>query len=58
VEFRWIESNVALLAEYGIEAESGERVVEAAMMIPYPRRIGEDKLLVWGRGPAGEWQRR
>ena len=53
MEFRWNEWNAEHLAQHGIEAEAAERVVEEATA-PYPRRIGEDKLLVWGRGPAGE----
>jgi uncharacterized DUF497 family protein len=53
VEFRWNEWNAEHLAQHGIEAEAAEHVVEEATA-PYPRRIGEDKLLVWGRGPAGD----
>jgi hypothetical protein len=35
--------------EQGIYSEEAEQVVREAE-IPYPRRIGEDKLLVWGAG--------
>jgi hypothetical protein len=40
VDFRWNEWNA-------------EHVVEGAKA-PYPRRIGEDKLLVWGPDSAGD----
>ena len=53
MEFRWNEWNAEHLALHGIEAEAAEQVVEEATA-PYPRRIGADKLLVWGRGPAGD----
>jgi uncharacterized DUF497 family protein len=53
VDFRWNEWNTEHVAQHGIEAEAAEHVVEEAKA-PYPRRIGEDKLLVWGPDPAGE----
>jgi uncharacterized DUF497 family protein len=53
VDFRWNEWNTEHLAEHEVEPEAAEHVVETARG-PYPRRIGEDKLLVWGPGPAGE----
>lgn len=57
MEFRWNEWNAEHLAQHEIEAESAEHVVEEARA-PYPRRIGEDELLVWGPGPAEDLQRR
>jgi uncharacterized DUF497 family protein len=53
VDFRWNEWNAEHVAQHGIEAEAAEHVVEAAEA-PYPRRIGEEKLLVWGPNPAGD----
>lgn len=53
MDFRWNEWNAEHVAEHGVEAEAAEHAVEEAQA-PYPRRIGEDKLLVWGPGPAGE----
>ena len=53
MEFRWNEWNTEHVAEHGVEPEAAEHVVEGARA-PYPRRIDEDKLLVWGPGPAGE----
>jgi uncharacterized DUF497 family protein len=53
VDFRWNAWNTEHVAAHGIGAEAAEHVVEEAKA-PFPRRIGEDKLLVWGPAPAGE----
>ena len=53
MDFRWNEWNEEHLAQHGVEPEAAEQVVRAAGRL-YPRRIGEDKWLVWGQGPAGE----
>ncbi|MBV9613615.1 MAG: hypothetical protein JO091_14165 [Acidobacteriaceae bacterium] len=52
MEFRWNEWNIEHLVEHGIYPEEAEQVVREATG-PYPRRIGEDKLLVWGAGLGG-----
>jgi uncharacterized DUF497 family protein len=52
MEFRWNQWNIEHLVEHGIYAEEAEQVVREAES-PYPRRIGEDKLLVWGAGRGG-----
>ena len=53
MDFRWNEWNIEHLARHGVEPEAAEQVIREADT-PYPRRMGEDKLLAWGRGPAGE----
>lgn len=53
MDFRWNRWNVEHLAEHGVSPESAEEVVEGARS-PYPRRIGDDKLLVWGPSDRGE----
>lgn len=53
MDFRWNEWNTEHVARHEVEPEAAELVVEGARA-PYPRRIDEDKLLVWGPGPAGE----
>ena len=53
MDFRWNEWNAEHLEQHGIEPEAAEHVVEEATA-PYPRRIGEDKLLVWGPDSAGD----
>ena len=53
MDFRWNEWNAEHVGQHGIEPEAAEHVVEEATA-PYPRRIGEDKLLVWGPDSAGD----
>ncbi len=53
MDFRWNAWNTEHVAAHGIEAETAEHVVEEAKA-PFPRRIGEDKLLVWVQPQAGE----
>jgi uncharacterized DUF497 family protein len=53
LDFRWNEWNVEHLAEHGVSPESAEEVIAGARN-PYPRRIGDDKLLVWGASDRGE----
>ena len=50
--FRWNEWNVRHIGEHGVEPDEAEAVVRSATG-PFPRRIGDDKLLVWGRGKGG-----
>ncbi len=52
MHFRWNEWNVAHLATHGVDPEEAEEVVRTARQ-PFPRRIGDDKLLVWGPGRGG-----
>jgi uncharacterized DUF497 family protein len=52
VDFRWIEWNIEHLALHGVDPEEAEEVVRAASA-PYPKRIADHKLLVWGAGRGG-----
>ena len=52
MDFRWNQWNIEHLAKHGVEPEEAEEVVENAER-PYPRRIPDDKLLVWGPGRGG-----
>ena len=52
MDFRWNEWNIEHLAVHGIDPEEAEEVIRSAVH-PYPRRIGDDKLLVWGPGRGG-----
>jgi uncharacterized DUF497 family protein len=52
VDFRWNEWNEEHLANHGIPPEEAEAVVESACR-PFPRKIDNDKWLVWGRGAGG-----
>ncbi len=52
MDFRWSEWNLEHLARHGLEPEAAE----AAVLAPargFPRRIGEDKWLVWGADEGG-----
>jgi len=52
LDFRWTEWNVEHLARHGIDPEAAEEVVHGASR-RYPRRINEDKWLVWGADDVG-----
>ena len=52
MDFRWLEWNVEHLARHGVDLEEAEGVVRAASN-PYPQRIADHKLLVWGAGRGG-----
>lgn len=52
MDFRWNEWNIEHLASHGVDPEEAEGVVRSAAG-PYPRRIGDDKLLAWGTGRGG-----
>ena len=52
MDFRWTEWNVEHLARHGVDPEAAEDVVLGARR-RYPRRIGEDKWLVWGADGSG-----
>jgi uncharacterized DUF497 family protein len=52
--FRWNEWNVEHIAKHGVPPEEAEMVVRGARN-PFPRRIEEDKWLVWGRGRGGRF---
>ena len=52
MDFRWNQWNIEHLASHGVDPEEAEDVVVQASG-PYPWRIGDDKLLVWGPGRGG-----
>jgi hypothetical protein len=49
MQFRWIDWNRDHIAEHGVDWQEAERVVRQAES-PFPQQIGDDKLLVMGRG--------
>ena len=53
MDFRWNEWNIEHVARHGVTPEAAEEVVQAATS-PYPRRIADDKLLVWAASQQGE----
>jgi len=52
LDFRWNQWNIEHLSSHGVDPDEAEEVVQAARN-PFPRRIGDDKLLVWGPGRGG-----
>lgn len=54
MDFRWNDWNVEHIGGHGVWPEEAELVVKAARS-PYPRRIQEDKWLVWGKGLGGRF---
>ena len=53
MDFRWNEWNIEHVGRHGVTPQVAEEVVQAARS-PYPRKIGDEKLLVWGRSEQGE----
>jgi uncharacterized DUF497 family protein len=54
VIFAWNERNTQHIGKHGVEPGEAEYVVRHAKP-PFPRRMGEEKLLVWGRGADGAY---
>ena len=54
MQFRWIDWNRDHVAVHGVDWEEAEMVVRQARP-PFPQQIGEDKLLVMGRGRGGRF---
>jgi uncharacterized protein len=52
VGFRWNDWNVEHVSRHGISPEEAEAVVAWAAR-PFPRKIEDDKWLVWGLGKGG-----
>jgi hypothetical protein len=53
-DFRWIAWNVDHIARHGVTPFETEFIVNTARA-PYPRRIEEDKRLVWGQTADGTY---
>lgn len=52
MECRWNDWNIEHIAEHGVSPEEAENVLGNARR-PFPRKIDDDKWLVWGRGIGG-----
>ena len=52
MEFRWTAWNLDHVALHGVTPDEAESLVRKARS-PFPRKIEEDKWLVWGRGHGG-----
>lgn len=49
MDFRWNEWNIEHIAKHGISPEEAELAIRSAKR-PFPRRVEDDKWLVWSRG--------
>jgi len=54
VDFRWNDWNLAKCEKHGVAPADAQYVVERAKS-PFPRRIDQGKLLVWGPGTSGQY---
>ena len=54
LEFRWNDWNLDHATRHGVSPEEAEAVVEATRP-PFPEQIGDDKILVMGRGKGGRF---
>lgn len=54
LQFRWNAWNLEHATRHGVSVAEAEAVVSAARS-PFPQQIGDDKLLVMGRGTAGRF---
>jgi len=52
VDFPWNDWNVDHVSRHGVSPVEAETVVTGAIR-PFPRKIEDDKWLVWGRGKGG-----
>ncbi len=54
MEFRWHEWNIEHIGTHGVSPDEAEAVVRRAVQ-PYPRKLDDDKWLVWGQGRGGRF---
>jgi hypothetical protein len=54
MDFRWNGWNIEHIARHGVSPEEAESVVCQAKR-PFPRKCGEGKFMVWGRGDGGRF---
>ena len=54
MNFRWNEWNIEHDLKHGVRPEEAEMVVRGASR-PFPRKIEDEKWLVWGAGPGGRF---
>ncbi len=54
MEFRWHEWNIEHIGTHGVSPDEAEAVIRRAVQ-PYPRKLEDDKWLVWGPGRGGRF---
>ena len=53
-EFRWIDWNIEKCASHGVNPSDVESVVRNATR-PYPKRIEDEEILIWGKSQSGRY---
>jgi uncharacterized DUF497 family protein len=54
MDFRWNDWNIEHIADHGVSPEEAETVIRNARR-PFPRKIDDDKWMVWGSGRGGRY---
>ena len=54
MEFRWNGWNIEHIGKHGVLPDEAELAIDTARS-PFPRRIQDDKWLVWGKGTGGRF---
>ena len=54
MDFRWSEWNIEHIGKHGVLPDEAELLISAARS-PFPRKIQDDKWLVWGKGRRGRF---
>jgi hypothetical protein len=52
IVFAWDDWNKAHVTKHGSNASEAQYIIEHAKD-PFPREIGDEKYLVWGKSPSG-----
>jgi hypothetical protein len=52
--FAWDQANCEHIAKHAVTAAEAQQIVAFARP-PYPREIGDEKLVVWGQTAAGRY---
>ena len=54
MELRWNNWNIDHIGKHGVSTREAEMAVRNARA-PFPRKIEDDRWLVWGRGEGGRF---
>ena len=54
MQFRWNDWNIEHIGRHGVQPDEAELAILGARS-PFPRKIQEDKWLVWGKGIGGRF---
>jgi hypothetical protein len=54
MDFRWNDRNIEHIGKRGVLPDEAELLISGARS-PFPRKVDEDKWLVWGKGQGGRF---